>query len=142
MCTFCRVCYLDEIALRVNLFSSSFSLADQTRTRSRHLVESRTHDWKVVGSISGRSGEIIFFPGLIFLCRLLIGVRSTFVLPQWHVKDPGFQPKVRVTGYTETHKPLTQQSRSELSRSSVGTNRETSAHATRQGNFVHSRLSS
>ena len=72
------------------------------------------------------------------------GVRSTPVLPQWHVKDPG----AKSAGgrlYIKTHTPLTQRSRSgltmPLSRHSVGTYPETSLHATCQGTFGHSRLS-
>ena len=77
----------------------------------------------------------------------LFGVRSTPVLPQWHVKDPGHSAK-SVNGklHLNTHTPLIQQSRSRLtmplSRHSVGTYQETSSHATRQGTFGHSRLSS
>ena len=55
----------------------------------------------------------------------LFGVRSTSVLPQWRVKDPGYSGKS--TGgrlHLNTHTPLTQRSRSgltmPLSRHSVG----------------------
>ena len=38
---------------------------------------------------SGKSGGIIFFSRVNFVCWLILGVRSIPVLPQWHVKDPG-----------------------------------------------------
>ena len=79
----------------------------------------RTRDWKVPGSSPCRSGRRMFFSRVNFLCWLLfnnnnnnnncytalypvkiyelaalyiiniIGIRSTPVLPQQHVKDPG-----------------------------------------------------
>ena len=77
----------------------------------------------------------------------LLGVRSTLVLPQWHVKDPDHSAKS--TGgrlHLNTHTPLTHRSRSRLAmplcRHSVGTFQKTSSHATRQGTLDHSRLSS
>ena len=109
--------------------------------------ESRTRDRKVASSIPGRSGGIIFLSRVNFVCWLLFGVRSTPVLPQWHVKDPG--PSAKSTGgrlHLNTHTPLTQRSRSgltlPLSRQSMGTYPETRSHATRQGTFGHSRPSS
>ena len=96
---------------------------------------------------SGTSGGRIFFSGVNFVCWLLFGVRSTPVLPQWHVKDPGHSAK-SVGGrlHLNTHLPLTQQSWSgltmPLSRHSVWTYQETSSHATRQGILGHSHLSS
>ena len=80
-----------------------------------------------------------------FVCLLLFGVRS--VLPQWHVKDPGHSAK-SADGmlHLNAHTPLTQRSRSglimPLCRHSVGTYPETSSHATCQGTFSYSRLSS
>ena len=77
------------------------------------------------------------------MCRLLFGVCSTPVLPQWHVKDPGHSAKsaggrLRVNKQT----PLTQQSWSGLtmllSRHSVGTYLEMSSNATCQGTCGHS----
>ena len=77
----------------------------------------------------------------------LFRVRSTPVLPQWHVKDPGHSANSAGGRlHLNTHTPLTQQSRSgltmALSRHSVGTYQETSSHATRQGTLGHSSLSS
>ena len=76
-----------------------------------------------------------------------MGVRSSPVLPQWHVKDPCQSAKSaggRLLINTDTH--LTHRSRSELtmllSRQSMGIYQETSSHATRQGKLGHSRLSS
>ena len=89
----------------------------------------------------------MFFSRVNFVCRLLFGVRSTPVLPQLHIKDPGHSAKssdgrLQLNTYT----PLTQRSRSgktmPLSRHSVGTYPETSSHATCQGTFGFSRLSS
>ena len=75
------------------------------------------------------------------------GIRSIPVFPQWHVKGPGRSDKSaggRI--HLNTHTPLTQRSRSgltvPLSGHSVGTDQETSSHATRQGRLGHSRLSS
>ena len=88
-------------------------------------LELRTRDRKVASSTSGRSGGRIFFSRVNFACSLLFGVRSTSVLPQWHVKDPGHSAKS--TGrrlHLNTHTPLTQLSRSELtmlSMQNVGT---------------------
>ena len=74
------------------------------------------------------------------------GVRSTPVLPQWHVKDPGHSAKKVQVVHLNTHTPLTERSRSGLTiplcRDSVGTYQETSSYATRQGTLGHSRLSS
>ena len=69
------------------------------------------------------------------------------MLAQWHVKDPGHSAKSAGSRvHIKMHTPLTQQSWSRLtmllSRHSVGTNVETSSHATRQGTLGHSRLSS
>ena len=77
----------------------------------------------------------------------LFGVRSIPVLSQWHVQDPGHSAKSAGGRlHLNTHTPLTHRSRSgltmPLSRHSVGTYQETSSHATRQGTFGHSRLSS
>ena len=81
------------------------------------------------------------------MCGLLFGVRSTPVLPQWHVKEPCHSAKSAGGRlHLNTHTPLTQRSRSgltmPLSRHSVGTYPETSSHATCQGTLSHSRLSS
>ena len=82
------------------------------------------------------------------LCaELLFGVRSTPVLLQWHVKDPGHSAKSAGGRlHLNTHTPMTQRSRCGLimllSRHSVGTYQETSSHATCQGTLDHSRLSS
>ena len=63
-------------------------------------LEHRTHAWKVANSNPGRSGGRIFFSRDNFVRWLLIGVRFTPVLSQWHVKDPVILPKVQVAGYT------------------------------------------
>ena len=68
------------------------------------------------------------------------------MLPQRHVKDPGHSAKCAGGRlHRNTLTPLTQRGRSGLTmplpRQSVGTYRETSSHATRQGILGHSRLS-
>ena len=109
--------------------------------------ERRTRDRKVATSNPGRSVRRIFFSRADFVCWLLFGVRSTPVLPQWYVKDPGHSAK-NAGGrlHLNTRAPLTQRSRSELTmplaRHSVGTYPQTSSHATCHGTFGHSRLSS
>ena len=77
----------------------------------------------------------------------LFCVRSTAVLPQWHIKDPGHSAKSAGGRlHLNTNTPLTQRSRSgltmPLSGQSVGTYPETSSHATCQGTIGHSRLNS
>ena len=52
-------------------------------------LEYRARDRKVASSNPGRNDGRIFFSRVNFVCRLLFGVRSTPVLPLWHVKDPG-----------------------------------------------------
>ena len=68
-----------------------------------------------------------------YLSRLLFGVRSTPVSPQWHVKDPGHSAKIAGGRlHLNTHTPLTQQSQSgltlPLSGHSTGTYLEARAH--------------
>ena len=107
-------------------------------------LERWTHDWKVASSNPGRR---IFFSRINYVCWLLFGVRSTPVLPQWHAKDPGHCAKsAGCRLHINTHIPLIQRSRSGLtmilSGHGVGTYPETSSHATCQGTFSHSHLSS
>ena len=87
----------------------------------------------------------IFVSKVNFVCWLLFGVRSTPVLPQWHIKDPGHSAKSAAGRlHLNTHIHLTQRSRGVLtmlpSRHSVGTYPETSSHATCQGTIGHRRL--
>ena len=67
--------------------------------RDSLLVERRAHVRKAASSNPGSSGGIIFFSRVNFMCWLLFDVRSTPVLPQWHVKHPGHSAKVQVAGY-------------------------------------------
>ena len=54
-------------------------------------------------------------PELTLCIDLLYGVRSTLVLSQWHVKDPGhFAGSAGGRLHLNTHVPLTQRSRSGL----------------------------
>ena len=49
---------------------------------------------RFASSNPGKSGgRIFYFSRVNFLCRLLLGVRSTLVLLQWHVRDPGHSVK-------------------------------------------------
>ena len=110
-------------------------------------LERRTRDRKVASSNRCRSGGKMFFSRVNFLCWLLFGVRSTPVLPQQHIKDPGHSAKSAGDRlHLNTHTPLTRRSRNglimPLSRHCVGTCPETSSHATCQRTFGHSRLSS
>ena len=90
------------------------------------LADRRTRDRKVASSNPGWSGGRIFFSSVNFVCRLLFSIRSTPVLPQWHVKDPGHSVKSAGSRlHINTHITLTQRSRSGLtmllSRHSGGT---------------------
>ena len=110
-------------------------------------LEHRTRDRKVASSNPCRSGLRIFFSRVSFLCWLLFGVRSTPVLLQSYVKDPGHSAtSAGGSLHLNTHTLLTQRSRSgltmPLSRHSVGIYQETRSHATRQGTLSQSRLSS
>ena len=110
-------------------------------------LERRTRDRKVASSNPGRSGGRILFSRINFVCWLLFGVRSTPMLPQWHVKDPDhFAKSADGRFYLNTHTPLAHRSRSgltmPLSRQSVGIYQATSSHATCQGTLGYSRLSS
>ena len=89
---------------------------------------------KVASSNPGRSSRKIFSSRVKFVCSLLLGVHSTPMLPQWHVKDPGHSAKsAGGTLHLDTHTPLTERSRSgltmplcsgnELTRNSSGNNR-------------------
>ena len=115
-------------------------------SRDSLLVKCRPCDRNVVSSNPSRSGERIFFFRIKFVCFLLFVVHSTPVLLQWHVKDPSHSSK-SADGrlHLNMHSPLTQQSRSgltkRLSRHNVGTYPETSSLATRQETFAYSRLS-
>ena len=93
-----------------------------------------------------RSAGRIVFSRVNFVCWLFFGVRTTPVLPQWHVKDPGHSAKSAGGRlHLNTHTPLTQRSRSgltmPLSGHSTGAYQETSSHAARQGTLDHGRLS-
>ena len=108
--------------------------------------ERRTSSRKVANWNPGRNGRRISFSRVYFACWLLFGVRSTPVLPQWHVNDPSHS--VKSAGgrlHLNTHKPLTQRSRNRmimlLFRHSVGTYPETSSHAACQGTFGQTLLS-
>ena len=84
-------------------------------------LERHTRDWKVASLHPGRSSGRMFYSRVNFVCGLLFGVRSTPVLLQWHIKDPGHSAKSAGGRlYLNTHTPLTQQSPSELTMLSPG----------------------
>ena len=133
------ICFLSTGTISCHLYSGGVRIAC--------WLERRTRDRKVASSNLGRSGGRIFFSRVNFVCWLLFGVRSTRVLPQWHVKKPSHSAKSAGGRlHLTTRTPLTQWRRSGLTvplpRHSVGSYRETSSHATRQGKLGHSRLSS
>ena len=75
------------------------------------LVECCTCDRKVASLNPGRSAGRIFFSRVNFLFWLLLGVRSTPLLLQWHVKDPRHSAKgVGGRLHLNMHTLLTQQS--------------------------------
>ena len=107
-----------------------------------------TRDRKVASSNLSRSGWRIFFSRVNFVFWLFFDIRSTPVLLQWHVKDPGHSVKSatgRLHLNMHMHTSLTQQSWNGLTIPlcwhSVGTYQETSSHATRWRTLSHSRLS-
>ena len=57
------------------------------------MVERRTRHRKVSGLRERESGGRIFFFGVIFCADSYFGIRSTPVLPQQHVNDPGYFAK-------------------------------------------------
>ena len=61
--------------------------------RIAYWLECQTHDRKVASLNPGRSNRRIFFSRVNFVCWFLFSVRSTPVLPQWHVKGPGHSAK-------------------------------------------------
>ena len=69
-------------------------------------LERQTRDRKVTSSNPSRSGGRIFFSRVNFVCWLLFSVRSTPVLLQWHVKDPGHSAK-SVGGRLHLNTPYT-----------------------------------
>ena len=115
-------------------------------SRDSVLVECRTRDGKVASSNLSRSGGRILFSRVYFVCWLLFGVRSTPVLPQWHVKDPGRSAKSASSRlHLNTHTPLTQRSRRVLTillSRHCGNLSGTSSHTTCHGTVGHSLLSS
>ena len=138
---------LDHCVILHHHLYSYCQLGSYISCRDSLLVERRTRDRKVASSNPGRNGGRMFFSRVHFVCWLLFRVRSTPVLPQWHIKGPGYS--VKSAGgrlHLITHTPLTQK-KSEwatmpLSRHSEGTYQETSSHATCQGTFGDSHLSS
>ena len=103
----------DDIENNLEPYSTLFLAYFQCRDSL--LVQHRTRDRKVASSNPVRSDGRIFFFGIKFVCWLLFGVRSTSVLPGWHIKDPG--QSVKSAGgrfHLNTHTPLTQRSQSGL----------------------------
>ena len=133
--------------LGVTFFCLVFYCVGFQGARIACWLECWTYNWKVGSSNPSRSGGRIFFSRVNFVCWLLLGVRSTPVLPQWHVKDPSHSAKSAGGRlHLNMHTPLTQWSRCGLTmplcRHCVGTYPETSSYATRKGTLGHSHLSS
>ena len=117
------------------------------RRRDSLLAKCCTHDQKVASLNPSRGSGRIFFSKDNFVCWILFSILSTPVWPQWYVKEPCHSAKSAGGRlHLNTHVPLTWQSQSgltmPLSRHSVGTYQETNSHATCQGTFGHSHLSS
>ena len=118
------------------------------RSRDSSLGEHRTRDRSVASSNPRRSGGRIFFSRVNFVfCQLLNGVRSTPVLPQWHLEDPGHFTKVQVAGYigTRIHPWPNEVEMGWLCRCPGivwEPIRKRAHNATCQGTFRHNRLSS
>ena len=78
-------------------------------------VKHQTRGQKVVSLNPGRSGRRTFFSRVNFVCWLLLGVCSTPVLPQWHIKDPRHSAKSAGGRlHLNMHTPSSQRSRSGL----------------------------
>ena len=134
-----------EICLFIK--KTNIQIPQSQRVGLSQLIERRTCDGKVASSNPSRSGRRFFLSRVNFVCWLSFGVHSTPVLPQQHIKKPSHSAKSAGGRlHLNTRTPLTQQSRSgltmPLSRHSMGTYQETSSHATCQGTFGHSCLSS
>ena len=71
-------------------------------------LERQTCDRKVESSNPSRSGRRIFFSRVNFVCRLLFGVRSIPMLPQWHAKYPGHSAR-SAGGWLHMHTSLAKQ---------------------------------
>ena len=79
------------------------------------LVKRRTRDREVASLNLSRGGGRMFFSRVNFVCWLLLGVRSTTVLPQRHVKDPGHSAKSAGGRlHLNAHKPLIKRNQSGL----------------------------
>ena len=114
---------------------------------SRDSLLVRTPIERLQVRIPAEAAGEFFSPESTSCADSLFGVRSTPVLSQRHVKDPGHSAKSAGGRlHLHTHTPLTRRSQSGLtmllSRHSVGTYQETSSQATRQQTLGHSRLSS
>ena len=138
-----------SLAAKANLWIVSIycaiCLTDRYRSQvpsDSVLVERRTRERKAASSNPGRSGRTIFVSRVNFVCWLLFGVLSTPVLTavasKIIIKKSHTAKSAGGRLHLNTHTPLTQRSRSELtmplSSHSVGTCQETSSHATCQAN--------
>ena len=101
-------------------------------------LEHRTRGRKVASSNPGRAARELSFPEST-LCADSFGVRSTPMLLQWHIKDPGHSAKSAGGRlYLNTHAPLIRQNRSGLTTPLSGHSMGTYC----QGTLGHGRLSS
>ena len=108
-------------------------------------LERQTGDWKVVSSNPGRSGGWIFFSKVNFVCSysVFIPPRTTTLV---HKRPRSFRQKYRWQDTPKHAYTFDKRSWSgltmPLSRQSVGTDHETSSHATCRGTLGYSHLSS
>ena len=107
-CTATRIC-------QIILFSSVFTIICKHRhingkssslinIRDTSVVKRWTRDRKVSGTSPGRSGREFSSPGSTLCADSYLGIRSTPVLPQQYVKDPGHSSK-RTGGRSQLNAP-------------------------------------
>ena len=91
-CAFCLLCPILNFCWRVgNQKRVMWALCNELYLFIICLVQKLIK--RFTSSNPGRSSGRIFFSGVNFVCWLLFSVRSTPVLPQWHVKDPSHSAK-------------------------------------------------
>ena len=66
-------------------------------------LESWARDRGSRGRVHAETAGEFSSPESAFCVDSYFGVRSTAVLPQWHVKDTVILPKVQIAGYSSTH---------------------------------------
>ena len=133
-----RGCFLAEFVSDKFKFSFIVTSSWDSLVGIACWLEHQTRDRKVASSNPSKSGRRTFSSRVKFVCWLLFGVRSTPVLPQWHIKDPGHSAKSAGGRlHLNMHTPVTHRSRSgltkPLSRQSARIYQEMSSHVTPSG---------